>query len=344
MRLSDFDYKFSKSLIAQYPLRKRDDSRLLVIDRKKGKIKHCYFKDIQDFLNKNDLIVLNDTKVIPARLIGKKEDTGGKVEFLLTERIDFNFWRALVKPGRRVKIGTRVIFDNSLTLRVIGFEQGMCLVSFSSNNGNFKSRLNNIAVVPLPPYIKRKVEPADKERYQTIYASKPGAVAAPTAGLHFTEKVFLKFKKRGIKTSFVTLHVNYATFKPVTENNISKHKMHREHYELSRRTACDINRARAGEHRIIAVGTTSCRVLESAVPGPEDSKVIPQKGWTGLFIYPPYDFRLVDALLTNFHLPKTTLLMLVSAFCGHNLLVKAYQEAIEQKYRFFSYGDAMLII
>ncbi|MEA3328538.1 MAG: tRNA preQ1(34) S-adenosylmethionine ribosyltransferase-isomerase QueA [Candidatus Omnitrophota bacterium] len=344
MKLSDFDYKFSRNLIAQYPLKKRDDSRLLVIDRKKSRIKHCYFKNIQDFLNKDDLIVFNDTKVISARLIGRKEDTGGKVEFLLTERIGSRLWRALVKPGQRVKTGTRVIFNNRLSSEVMGFEQGMRLVKFNSGNGNFESELDNAAKIPLPPYIKRDVEPADKERYQTIYASKQGAVAAPTAGLHFTKRSFLGLKKKGVETAFLTLHVNYATFRPVTENEVSRHKMHKEYYELLPKAAGQINRARDKKDRIIAVGTTSCRVLETAALNLEALKVTPQKGWTDLFIHPPYNFKIVNGMLTNFHFPRTTLFMLVSAFCGHKLIVKAYQEAIERKYRFFSYGDAMLMI
>ena len=341
LKLPDFDYKFPRALIAQYPAEKRDNSRLLVINRKKGEIKHSYFRNIQDFLKKNDLVVLNNTRVVPSRLIGKKQDTGGKIEFLLTQKIDSNLWHALVRPGRRVKTGTRVVFRGGLVSEVIGFgRQGLRLVKFDSDNGD----LGGIAEMPLPPYIKRKVEPGDKQRYQTIYASQPGAVAAPTAGLHFTKRSFSELKKKGVKTAFLTLHVNYATFKPVTENEVSRHEMYQEYYELPSKAAGQINKARAGKNRIIAVGTTSCRVLETAALDLKDLKVTPRKGWTDLFIYPPYDFKFIDGLLTNFHFPRTTLFMLVSAFCGHKLLVRAYQEAIERKYQLFSYGDAMLII
>jgi S-adenosylmethionine:tRNA ribosyltransferase-isomerase len=345
MKLSNFDYNFPEGLIAQYPLTKRDDARLLVIDRKQGKIKHSHFKNIQDFLNKNDLLVLNNTKVIPARLIGRKEATGGKVEFLLAERIDSKLWRVLVKPSRRVKVGTRVIFNNRVISEVIGFDdEGLRLVKFSSGRAGLKAGLNNTGQIPLPPYIRRDSEPVDKQRYQTIYARKRGAIAAPTAGLHFTKRSFLELKKKGIKIVFITLHVNYATFRPVMEDEISRHRMYKEYYEVSSKTTSEINKARARKARVIAVGTTSCRVLETVAVKTENLKFIPMKGWTGLYIYPPYDFKVVDGLLTNFHLPKTTLLMLVSAFCGHNLFLRAYQEAIERKYRFFSYGDTMLII
>jgi len=371
MKLDDFDYRFPKELIAQYPLPGRDSSRLLVLKKSTHEIEHRTFSQIGDYLRDGDTLVLNDTQVIPARLRGRREGSSGSIEVLLLERLGESSWKALVKPARRAKPGTKLRFDHGLQAEVTDIGQaGEREVRFNFK-GDISSALGDLAEIPLPPYIKRPPIPLDLERYQTVYARKKGAVAAPTAGLHFTKGLLSKLSSKGIKLSFLTLHVNYATFRPVIETDITKHRMHSEYFELSPETADVIDQAKKNRKQIVAVGTTSCRVLESVANGvrrpskssgslescrassrgsgsgvrPDPSPVVkPMKGWTDLFIYPPYEFKVVDMLLTNFHLPRTTLLMLVSAFCGRELLLRAYQEAIERRYRFFSYGDAMLII
>lgn len=347
MKLDDFDYRFPKELIAQYPLPGRDSSRLLVLKKSTHEIEHRTFSQIGDYLRGGDTLVLNDTQVIPARLRGRREGSSGSIEVLLLERLGESSWKALVKPARRAKPGTKLRFDHGLQAEVTDIGQaGEREVRFNFK-GDISSALGDLAEIPLPPYIKRPPIPLDLERYQTVYARKKGAVAAPTAGLHFTKGLLSKLSSKGIKLSFLTLHVNYATFRPVIETDITKHRMHSEYFELSPETADVIDQAKKNRKQIVAVGTTSCRVLESVANGvrPDPSPVVkPMKGWTDLFIYPPYEFKVVDMLLTNFHLPRTTLLMLVSAFCGRELLLRAYQEAIERRYRLFSYGDAMLII
>jgi len=358
MKLSDFDYNLPKNLIAQYPAEKRDGSRLLVLHRATGRIEHRIFRDIIEYLDPGDLLVLNNTKVLPARLVGKKE-TGGKVEALvlgiahsakgMAHRDEYE---VLLKPTRGSKVGTKIIFgDGELKAEVARIENGRRFLKFDCN-GSLEKMLERLGEMPLPPYIKRVgvglPDPyADADRYQTIYASKKGAVAAPTAGLHFTKKLLADISRKGIGVEYVTLHVGYGTFKPVSAEDIKEHKMEKEYFEIEDDV---IDKIKNKKGRMIAVGTTSARVLESFFSeGRGRSRPSPTAGWTDLFIYPGYRFKAVDCLLTNFHLPKTTLLMLVSAFCGvgdgrdRPLLFKAYKEAIKEGYRFYSYGDAMLI-
>lgn len=332
MKLNDFNYNLPKELIAQYPSEKRDESRLLVLHRDSGKIDHRVFKDIVEYFAKGDLLVLNNTEVVPARLIGKKE-TGGKVEALLldTEKKECT---ALLKPARGCSLGSRLIFgDGRLKAEVTKIENGRRFLKFECN-GNLEALLDRLGEMPLPPYIRRRPAESDKKRYQTVYASKRGAIAAPTAGLHFTKNILSSISEKGVDVEYITLHVSYGTFKLVKSQDIARHRMEREYFEVKNKT---VEKIKSNKGRIIAVGTTVCRALETVLSGGTLS------GWTDLFIYPPYRFQAVDVLLTNFHLPKTTLFMLASAFCGKGLLLKAYQEAIKKKYRFYSYGDAMLI-
>lgn len=352
MKLDDFDYRFPKELIAQYPLPRRDSSRLLVLRRSTGEIEHRTFGQIGEYLKEGDCLVLNDTKVIPARLLGRKEGSGVSVELLLLEMVDENSWRALVKPARKAKLGMKVCFNHGLQAEITGLGQAGEREARFLCEGDLTTALEGLGQVPLPPYIKRPPTSSDLERYQTVYARRKGAVAAPTAGLHFTRDLLSELSSRGIKIAYLTLHVNHATFRPVVATDITKHRMHSEYFELPAETADLLNRAKREGGRVAAVGTTSLRVLETVANAVRSSRfgvrskgiVKPMKGWTELFIYPPYKFKVVDILLTNFHLPKTTLLMLVSAFCGRELLLEAYQEAIAKSYRLFSYGDAMLII
>ena len=338
MKLSDFDYNLPKELIAQYPAEQRDESRLLVLDRKTGAIEHRIFKDIVEYFHKGDLVILNNTKVVPSRLIGKKV-TGGKVEAVIlytTKDVKpKGEYEVLLKPARGCRLGSKIIFgDKKLTAEISKIEKGRRFLRFNCNNGIDKL-LDDLGQMPLPPYIKRDAEFSDRKRYQTIYASKKGAIAAPTAGLHFTENVLSSLSGKGVDIEYITLHVGYGTFKPVRCDDIRKHKMEKEYFEIQNKL---VQKVKSTKSRRIAVGTTTCRTLESVV-----RKGI-NRGWTDLFIYPKHRFKATDGLLTNFHLPKTTLFMLVSAFCGRKLLLKAYKEAIEKKYRFYSYGDAMLII
>jgi len=348
--LQDFDYKLPRELIASYPVKKRTEAGLLVVDRKTGGFEHRIFKDIVEYLKEGDLLVLNNTKVLPARLFGVRP-TGGRVEALLLKQREGNVWEMLVKPSRRIKKGTRLEFgENGVRL------EGEVLDDPSSENGIRKIRfegrfsktvpeiLAQIGRIPLPPYIDRPDEPLDRERYQTVFAEKKGAVASPTAGLHFDEELLSSLGKRQIEICFVTLHVSCGTFQSVQTEDLSKHEMYEEEFEVTTKAAEQIRRARTEGRRIVACGTTVVRVLETV----GEKGTVPKKGdsplSTRLFIYPPYEFKLVDAMITNFHLPRTTLLMLVSAFAGRELAFHAYREAIRERYRFYSYGDAMLIL
>ena len=334
MKLSDFYYNLPKELIAQYPAQKRDESRLLVLHKDTGAIEHRIFKEIAEYLNPGDTLVLNNTKVFPARLMGRKE-TGGKVEALVLNPAQGAVeHEVLLKPARGCRAGSKIIFGRGeLKAEVVRIENGRRFLKFDCN-GDLGKMLDKIGEMPLPPYIRRGTVDSDAERYQTVYASKNGAVAAPTAGLHFTKELLRDISKKGTDVEYITLHVGYGTFRPVISEDIEGHKMEKEYFEIEEKV---INKLKNKKARIIAVGTTSARVLET-------SGSSARKGWTDLFIYPGYKFKAVDGLLTNFHLPKTTLLMLAAAFCGRELLFKAYEEAIKEKYRFYSYGDAMLII
>jgi S-adenosylmethionine:tRNA ribosyltransferase-isomerase len=365
MKLSEFDYNLPKELIVQYPSEKRDESRLLVLDRKRGKIEHRIFKDIVEYFCKGDLLILNNTKVVPARLFGRKE-TGGKVEALVLNpssqlspqtHIASNAglgrgsrvrgeYEVLLRPARGCKVRSKLVFGKGELKAVVArVENERRFLKFECN-GDFEKELDKFGEVPLPSYIKRKEEPVDRERYQTIYASEKGAVAAPTAGLHFTKEILNSISEIGVDIDYVTLHVGYGTFKPVKCEDITRHKMEEEYFEIGGRV---LEKLKAQKGKVTAVGTTTCRVLESVaakftLPHVAEQALRLQQGWTDLFIYPPYKFKATDSLLTNFHLPRTTLLMLVSAFCDRELLMKAYKEAIKERYRFYSYGDAMLIV
>ncbi|BDU50248.1 tRNA preQ1(34) S-adenosylmethionine ribosyltransferase-isomerase QueA [Haliovirga abyssi] len=338
MKTTDFEYNLPEELIAQVPIYPRDSSRLMVVDKETEKIENKIFSDIIDYLDEGDLLVRNSTKVIPARLIGNKE-TGAVVEIFLLNRLDINRWECLVRPGKRVKIGQKIIFkDDSLTAKVIEIkEDGNRIVEFEYN-GVFEEVLDNLGEMPLPPYIKEKLK--DANRYQTVYAKKGESVAAPTAGLHFTDELLKKIKAKGIEIVDVFLEVGLGTFRPVKAENILEHNMHEEKFEIPIESANKINAAKKEGKRVIAVGTTSVRTLESAA---NNGKVMAGENSTKIFIYPGYKFKMVDALITNFHLPKSTLLMLVSAFSNRELMLRAYENAVDEKYRFFSFGDAMFI-
>ena len=340
MKVSDFNYNLPEELIAQVPLKNRDESRLMVLDRTKETIEDKTFKDILEYLKPGDCLVRNNTKVIPARLYGKKEDTGIDIEFLLLKRIQEDYWEVMVRPGRRLKPGTKVTFgDGILKAEILEvLEGGNRKVKFIYN-GIFNEILDQICLMPLPPYIKEKLK--DKDRYQTVYAKYEGSAAAPTAGLHFTEELLEKVKEKGIEIANVTLHVGIGTFRPVKVENIEEHDMHTEHYYIKKEDAEKINKAKQNGGRIIAVGTTSCRVLESIAD--EEGKVKEKEGDTNIFIYPGYKFKCVNSLITNFHLPESTLIMLVSALAGREYIMEAYKHAVDEKYRFFSFGDAMFI-
>ncbi len=340
LKLNDYYYDLPKELIAQKPLEDRSSSRLMVIDRKDKSTEHKHFFDIIDYINENDCLVLNDTKVIPARLLGIKENTGAHAEVFLLKRIDDKRWETLVKPGKRLKNGAKVVFGNGELKAEIKetLEDGLRLVEFEYE-GIFEEILDRLGQMPLPPYITEKLE--DKNRYQTVYAKNTGSAAAPTAGLHFTDELIEKLKAKGVKFAYVTLHVGLGTFRPVKVENVKEHKMHSEFYRIEKE-ACDIiNNTKKSGGRVISVGTTSTRTLESAAD--ENGLISPQSGNTEIFIYPGYKFKTVDALITNFHLPESTLLMLVSALYDRKEILKAYETAVEEKYRFFSFGDAMFI-
>ena len=340
MKVSDFDYELPQELIAQVPIKDRSASRLMVLNRENKTIEDKIFKDILDYLKPGDCLVRNNTKVIPARLYGIKEETGVHIEFLLLKRIEGDIWEVMVHPGRRLKIGTKVIFGNGLLKAEIleMMEGGNRKVKFEYE-GIFNEILDQIGLMPLPPYIKEKLD--DKSRYQTVDATYEGSAAAPTAGLHFTEELLEKIKEKGVEIANVTLHVGIGTFRPVKVENIEEHDMHSEHYYIKHEDVEKINNTKKNGGRIIAVGTTSCRVLESVAD--EKGLVKETEGDTSIFIYPGYKFKCIDCLITNFHLPESTLIMLVSALAGKDYIMKAYKHAVEEKYRFFSFGDAMFI-
>jgi len=336
---SDFFYDLPERLIAQTPVEPRDSSRLMVVDRESGKISHKIFHDIIDYLNDGDVLVVNDSKVIPARLFGKKADTGVEIEVLLLRQREVDVWEVILRPGRRAKTGTVIIFgDGILSAEIINVtEEGNRYLKFDKSGAELYSTFEKIGNVPLPPYITEKLD--DASRYQTVYARENGSAAAPTAGLHFTEELLERIKAKGVQIAPVMLHVGLGTFRPVKEENITDHVMHSEYFEVTKESADIINNRKG---RLICVGTTSCRTVESAAD--DDGKVQAMCGDTGIFIYPGYRFKAVEALITNFHLPESTLLMLVSALSSREKMLAAYKEAVEQEYRFFSFGDAMFIV
>ena len=339
MKVTDFDYDLPKELIAQTPIEKRDESRLMVLDRSKQTIEHRKFKDIVEYLKPGDVLVRNNTKVIPARLYGRKE-TGAHVEFLLLNNIEGDIWECIVRPGNKLHVGAKVIFgDGLLKAEVLEtMEGGTRKVKFSYD-GIFNEILDKVGLMPLPPYIHEALK--DNDRYQTVYAKYEGSAAAPTAGLHFTEELLQKVQDMGVEIANVTLHVGIGTFRPVKEENVEEHKMHTEHFYIKKEDVEKINNAKKQGKRVIAVGTTSCRVLETIAD--ENGFVKETEADTGIFIYPGYKFKCLDGLITNFHLPQSTLLMLVSALAGKDYIMRAYKEAVKEKYRFFSFGDAMFI-
>ena len=335
---SSYYYDLPEELIAQTPVEPRDSSRLLVYHRKNGQIEHKIFRDIVDYLNNGDILVINNTRVLPARLFGYK-DTGAKIEVLLQKRIDLKNWEVIAKPFKRLSVGTKVTFSTNLSCEVVEKgDYGSCKIRFDFD-GVFEDRLSEVGQMPLPPYIHEKLK--NKERYQTVYSKVEGSSAAPTAGLHFTKELLTKIKDKGVEIIEVLLHVGLGTFRPVKEDNILNHEMHSEYIEMTEENANKLNRAKQEGRRIIAVGTTSVRVLESCAD--DNGKIVPQKRETDIFIYPSYKFKIVDALITNFHLPESTLIMLVSAFAGYDETMHIYREAVKEKYRFFSFGDAMFI-
>ena len=339
MKVTDFDYNLPQELIAQVPIEKRDESRLMVLDRSKQTIEHKTFKDIIDYLEPGDCLVRNNTKVIPARIYGKKE-TGAKVEFLLLKNMEGDIWETIVRPGNKLHVGTKVIFgDGLLTAEILEIMPGGTRKVKFSYEGIFNEILDKIGLMPLPPYIHEELK--DNDRYQTVYAKYNGSAAAPTAGLHFTPELLKKIEKKGVKIANVTLHVGIGTFRPVKEENVENHEMHTEHFYIKQEDVNKINETKKQGKRVIAVGTTSCRVLETIAD--ENGLVKETEADTSIFIYPGYQFKCLDGLITNFHLPQSTLLMLVSALAGKDYIMKAYHEAVKEKYRFFSFGDAMFI-
>ena len=339
MEVKDFDYELPVECIAQTPLEKRSNSKLMLLDRNNGDITHKHFYDIIDYLNEGDVLVLNDTKVMPSRIYGEKEDTKAKIEFLLLKETDKDCYEALTRPARRVKLGTRVRFSDELSLEVLEKkDEGMCVVKFFYE-GIFIEKLEQLGEMPLPPYIHEKLN--DKDRYQTIYASNLGSAAAPTAGLHFTDELMERIRQKGIQIEYVTLHIGLGTFRPMSVEHIQDHHMHTEWFKMTKEVAERLNKAKEEKRRIIAVGTTSTRTLESIYT--KYNKFVDTAEDTNIFIYPGYQFKAIDGLITNFHLPKSTLIMLVSAFSSRDYVLNAYQEAIKNNYRFFSFGDSMFI-
>lgn len=342
MNIEDFDFHLPEHLIAQTPLKDRTKSKLLVLDRGKDHPEHRSFKDIKNYLKPGDCLVLNDTKVLPARLFGIKKDTGAKIEVLLLHQDKGDTWEVLTKPAKKVKIGTELIFGNN-ELRAVctGIKDHGGRIFEFYYQGIFYEVLDKLGEMPLPPYIKEQLP--EKDRYQTVYAKEEGSAAAPTAGLHFTTELLEQLKQSGIKLAFITLHVGLGTFRPVSVDNIKEHEMHAEFYHMSEETAAMLNEVKQSNGRIISVGTTSTRTLET-IARDYNGKFMATSGWTDIFIYPPYTFQAIDGLITNFHLPKSTLIILISAFAGRDKVLDAYREAVEKEYRFFSFGDAMLII
>ena len=342
MKLSDFKYTLAEDLVAQYPVEQRDSSRMMVINREDSKIEHAIFRDVVNCLHEGDCMVINETKVFPAKLTGIKEKTDAEVEIFLLRELENNLWEVLVKPARKVRIGNRLIVDNNITCDVLdNTVSGGRVVRFNYP-GDFYEIVDKIGKAPLPPYIKRESEPLDKDRYQTIYARVRGAVAAPTAGLHFTQEIIDTFKNKGVIIVPLVLHVGLGSFRPVQVEDLTRHRMDSEYFEITEEAADTINKAKQKGGAVVCVGTTSVRSLETAITS--DHLVKPYSGWTDKFIFPPYEFKVVDRLITNFHLPCSTLLMLVSAFATRDLIFKAYRKAIKEKYRFYSYGDVMIIL
>ena len=340
MKVEDFDYYLPENLIAQTPLEKRDTSRLLVLDKKTGEIEHKHFYDIIEYLNEGDTLVLNDTKVLPARLIGEKEETKAVIEILLLKNISGDDWECLVKPARRIKVGTIVTFGNGLLKAKCIKEEAEGIRHFTLIYSRILMEiLEQLGTMPLPPYIHEKL--ADQSRYQTVYAKEIGSAAAPTAGLHFTKDLLEKIKEKGVNIAYITLHVGLGTFRPVSVDKVEEHKMHTEYYQMSKETAELLTKTKENHKRIISVGTTSTRTLETIMTKYNEFKEC--SGWTNIFIYPGYEFKAIDALITNFHLLKSTLVMLVSALAGRENILNAYKTAVNEEYRFFSFGDAMLI-
>lgn len=342
MKVDLFDFHLPEELIAQVPLKNRADSRLMVLDKQTGAIQHTIFKNIKEFLRKGDCLVLNDTKVLPARLFGVKEDTGAKIEVLLLKQLEGDQWETLVKPAKRVKEGTKLSFGDGLLTAVCKetAEHGGRTLEFSYE-GIFYEVLNELGEMPLPPYIKEQLD--DKDRYQTVYAREPGSAAAPTAGLHFTETLLNEIRDMGVHIAFITLHVGLGTFRPVNVDDVLEHEMHSEFYMMTEETAHLLNEVRNSGGRIVSVGTTSTRTLET-IAAQNNGIFTEGSGWTSIFIYPGYQFKAIDGMITNFHLPKSTLIMLVSALAGRENILRAYNTAVAERYRFFSFGDAMLII
>ena len=341
MKTSDFYYDLPQKQIAQTPIEPRDHSRMMVLNRADDSVEHKHFYDIIDYLNEGDCLIVNDSRVIPARIYGYKEDTGAKIEFLLLKQLSGNRWETLVKPGKKAKPGTRFIFgDGLLKAEVVDvIEDGNRIVELYSEE-NIYATLDKIGQMPLPPYITEKLE--NQERYQTVYSHELGSAAAPTAGLHFTNELLDRIRAKGVNIGYVTLHVGLGTFRPVKVDDVTKHKMHSEHYEIPKETAELIHATKAAGKRVIAVGTTSCRTLESVAA--EHGEIVACDGYTDIFIYPGFTFKVLDGLITNFHLPESTLIMLVSAFYGYDKTMKAYEIAVKEKYRFFSFGDCQLIL
>ena len=342
-KLGDFNYNLPKKFIAQYPEKRRDHSKLMVINKDTGEIEHRKFYNIVDYMRKNDLLVVNNTKVFPARLFATKDRTDAKVEVFLLRELSENLWEVMVRPARKVRIGNKLVFTKDLMCDVIdNTVSGGRVVRFEYEKGDFHKIIDKIGTSPLPPYINREADKNDKKRYQTVYAASKGAVAAPTAGLHFTDGLINKLKDKGVKIETVTLHIGLGTFRPVQVEDLNRHQMDSEYFEVSTDTSMAINQARKRHRKIVAVGTSTVRALETiAISG---FQVTPKRGWTDKFIYPPYEYKMVDKVITNFHSPQSTLLMMVSAFAGRKLIKKAYLEAKKNNYRFLSYGDAMIIL
>jgi S-adenosylmethionine:tRNA ribosyltransferase-isomerase len=351
-KLSQFNYNLPEKLIASYPAPNRDESRLMVVNRKTGKIEHKVFKDVIDYFEEDDTMIFNNTKVFPARIFGNKEKTGAKIEVFLLRELNnsINLWDVLVDPARKIRVGNKLYFEDKEGNEVICAEvvdnttsRGRTIRFFYDGTyEEFKKTLNDLGSMPLPPYINRKPEPIDEERYQTIYAKEIGAVAAPTAGLHFSRELMKRLEIKGVGMAEVTLHVGLGTFRSIDVEDLSKHKMDAEYYKIGKDAVEQVNRSKSLEKKVCAVGTTSVRTVESSVTSTGLLK--DSEGWTNLFIYPPYDFHVPNCMVTNFHLPKTSLLIMVAAFAGYDLIMEAYEEAVKEEYRFFSYGDAMLIL
>ena len=340
MDIEAFDYHLPESLIAQTPLKNRDESRLLVLGRKTGNIAHKHFKNIIDYIESGDTLVLNDTRVMPARLFGLKEETGAKVEMLMLTQLEDNDWEVLLKPAKRIKVGDKLSFGEGKIVAecLETLDQGGRIMRLNYE-GILQERLDELGEMPLPPYIKERLD--DPDRYQTVYAKASGSAAAPTAGLHFTDELLEQLKAKGVNIAFITLHVGLGTFRPVSVENIDDHEMHSEYYQMNQETADLLNATKTNGHRIFSVGTTSTRTLETIMQ--TRNNFVAESGWTDIFIYPGFDFKAIDGLITNFHLPKSTLVMLVSAFSSRDYILNAYQQAVKLEYRFFSFGDAMLI-